>query len=180
MTAAAPLNVTRDPHPERPASKALRVMYVMRLMASGWWVKGVTGPELAEAWGLSEQSIEFDAAEASRRVKALTDPQWVRERLAETLNHAAEVARRDPREAAAVANAYAGLVGAAAPQRHDIRFEQHPAVLALCSRLRAACEAFDAAAERGSAVEMVLSVLGGAGGEDGGGAAIVVRERGET
>ncbi len=73
----------------------------------------------------------------------------------------------------------AKVTGELAPQRVEVTLdEHHPLIQRLAAGLRAACEAFDAAAERGSAVEMVLGVLGGAGGEADG--AIVVRERGEV
>jgi hypothetical protein len=61
---------TRDPHGSapgaRPASKADRVAYFADLMAKNEFITGVTGPQCARAWGLSEETISKDTAEASR------------------------------------------------------------------------------------------------------------------
>lgn len=103
--------VTRDEYGDRPRTKELRVRFVMHLMATGRWVKGETGQELREAWDLSIDAINQDAAEASRRVQAAVDPNWVRQRLTVALDQALEDARGDPKATAAVANAFASVIG---------------------------------------------------------------------
>lgn len=44
-------------------------------MVSGLWVTGKTAPELAKEWGFAPNTVEHDAAEASRRIRDLIDPQ---------------------------------------------------------------------------------------------------------
>lgn len=56
-------------------SKEERVEHVIGLMVSGRWVTGKTAPELARKWGLKPNTVEHDAAEASRRIRDLVDPQ---------------------------------------------------------------------------------------------------------
>ena len=105
---------------EKPENKEACVRFIMVLMTSERFETGITGPELQLAWGMSETSIKQYTAEASRRVKALTDPNWVRERIATCLDEALDHARGKPKDLAAVANAYAPLVGASVPQKHEI------------------------------------------------------------
>jgi hypothetical protein len=61
---------TLSAHPEAPTSKQGRLDYIVSLMAQNLWVTGVTGVELAEAWGLSAETLAKDAAEASRTFTA--------------------------------------------------------------------------------------------------------------
>lgn len=69
----------------------------MGIMASNRWETGKTGRELALAWGLSPGTLDHVAAEASRRVKAVGEADYVRTRLAaaldEGLNHALNMIR---------------------------------------------------------------------------------------
>lgn len=93
-----------------PDGKEARVRACMHLMVSGRWVTGETGPSVAAAWALNEDTLKHYAAEASRRVKAAGEAGWVKERLCVALDDALERARTEaPRETAAVARAYAEI-----------------------------------------------------------------------
>lgn len=63
------------PRDIRRLSKEERVEHVIGLMVSGLWVTGKTAPELAKEWGFAPNTVEHDAAEASRRIRDLIDPQ---------------------------------------------------------------------------------------------------------
>ena len=49
--------------------KADRVRGILEMMAAGLWKSGVSHLELAELWGLAPNTVESDAAEASRILK---------------------------------------------------------------------------------------------------------------
>lgn len=66
MAGRKPSKGTVNAHPDKPAEKADRIAYLVSLMAQNLWVTGVTGPELAKHWELSEETMTKDAAEASR------------------------------------------------------------------------------------------------------------------
>lgn len=56
--------------PTAPANRAERVEACMAIMRTGDWKRGVTGPELATAWGMARTTLDDIAAEAWRRVQA--------------------------------------------------------------------------------------------------------------
>ncbi len=51
-------------------NKPGRIAHIVGLMAQNQWVTGVTGPQLAKKWKLSEDTIAKDAQEASRTFNA--------------------------------------------------------------------------------------------------------------
>lgn len=76
---------------ERPPgcpSKEARVKICIDLMVENRWETGVTGGELAAEWGLHPGTVEHDAAEASRYVRRLVDPEVIRTRLSVVLGQA--------------------------------------------------------------------------------------------
>lgn len=102
--APAPPSPERDEPPpapqdgaQEPRTREERVRFVMGLMAANRWETGKTGRELALAWGLSPGTLDHVAAEASRRVKAVGEAEYVRTRLAaaldEGLGHALNMIR---------------------------------------------------------------------------------------
>ncbi len=90
----------------------------MEIMAANRW-EGQHA-ELAAAWGVSEGTVEHYAGEASRRVKAVGEGDWVRQRISvaldEGLEHGLRLLRRgDPRALgglAQLAKAFGELAGA--------------------------------------------------------------------
>jgi hypothetical protein len=58
----------------------------MGVMAAGEWETGRTGRELAEAWGLNPGTLDHIASEASRRVKAVGESEYVKTRIAAALD----------------------------------------------------------------------------------------------
>jgi phosphate uptake regulator len=90
MSAAEQLDqVTREIHPRQDTVSA-RVRYVIELMASGLYERGVTSRELAADWGLSVKSTEEYAAQASRHLELLGQRehvlQMVRNRAAQWID----------------------------------------------------------------------------------------------
>src|SRR5690554_1145201 len=65
----------KQPRQVKKLSKDERVERIIRLMVTGAWVTGKTAPELAAKWKLAPNTVEHDAAEASRRIRDLVDPQ---------------------------------------------------------------------------------------------------------
>jgi hypothetical protein len=96
-----------------------RVSVIFDLMSADKWGKpgSPTAKQLADEWGVSLSSVHAAAAEASRRVKLCTNPEWVRQRLAGALEAELFGAKGKPREVAMVAKVYADITGAGAPQR---------------------------------------------------------------
>ncbi len=109
--------------PTAPAGLDAKVQVVIDLMLAGRWKSGSTGPALARAWGLSTHYLEKVAAEASRRVKASAEPDYVREVLAAELAAALRGARniRSPvaraKAVAEVARAWGAIV---VPAKHEV------------------------------------------------------------
>lgn len=95
----------RDRHVDVPAAtpsaaprdREGRVRHCMGLMASNQWQTGITGGELAAEWGLHPGTLDHYAAEASRRVKAVGEAEYVRTRIAaaldESVGHALQMLR---------------------------------------------------------------------------------------
>lgn len=84
-----------------PGDKFSRVMCIVEVMRDGFWVKGETAYTLGEVWQLKGTTIENDASEASKVIRAVTDPTsaastfWAVavEQLAVTRQHLEKVAR---------------------------------------------------------------------------------------
>lgn len=108
VTRGAPAEVV---HPPPPADREGRVRYVMELMVKRIWETGVTGPELARTWRVHPGTIEKYSAEASRRVRAVGDREFVQSRLHAALDAALDAARGRARDTAEVAKAYAAVLG---------------------------------------------------------------------
>lgn len=103
-----------------------RVRFIRELMARGKYERGVTSKQLAAEWSLAVDTVEGHAAEASRQAKALVDAEAVRLRLADALDEALDDARGRPDFVARVSQAYAPLVGANAPTKHELAFSISP------------------------------------------------------
>jgi hypothetical protein len=106
-----PTDPTLEWPPEDPGTAMGRLHLVAQVMSSGLWKRGETAPELAKAWGLSTSTVEDYSAEASRWLKALTDPDEVRQQLAYYLSKNLRIADGNPRSVAEVSKAYGPLVG---------------------------------------------------------------------
>jgi hypothetical protein len=84
-----------------PGDKFSRVMCIVEVMRDGLWVKGETAYTLGEVWELKGTTVENDASEASKVIRAVTDPTsaastfWAVavEQLAATRKHLEKVAR---------------------------------------------------------------------------------------
>jgi hypothetical protein len=115
----------------------------MGLMAANRWVTGTTGPELAAQWGLHPGTLEHIAAEASRRVHAVGEADYVRTRIAaaldEALGHGLQMLRPhivdgfevpgDPRALSGVAGlvkAFGELAGVARPKTEPEKSTEVP------------------------------------------------------
>lgn len=104
-------------------SKAERVRHIATLMATGRWVTGVTVYELADLWGLHEDTVKVDAAEASRRVReAINDTEELRGMVLATLQAITEKAmsRGQLRTAVESVKALAGISGVEAAKKVDV------------------------------------------------------------
>lgn len=108
---------------KRRTNTEARIEHVCGMMRRLEWRTGESGPELAQAWGLSRSSVEKYAAEASRRVRAeLSDPAEVQRltgaALAKVLHEASQDG--DRRNVIRAAAELARIFGAVAPARHEI------------------------------------------------------------
>ena len=105
--------------PERPE----RIAIIAGMMERLEWVRGKSGPKLAEQWGLDEITVRGDAAEASRRVQA--SPEEVRLDITtlggEMLR--AKYQEGDARGFAAVGKLLADVSGANAPTKLEAKLE---------------------------------------------------------
>ena len=110
-------------HPVAPAGLDAKVQVCIDVMLAGRWVDGRTGPAIARAWGVSAHYMRKIAAEASRRVKASAEPDYVREVLAAELANAMRRVR-GIRSPAALAKAVAELARAwgaiVVPSKHEV------------------------------------------------------------
>lgn len=74
------------PDPKRSVTTETRLAHIAGLMRTLRWRRGVTGPQLAAEWGLTEQRVRTLAAEASKLVRAeIEDPNYVAVTLEMTL-----------------------------------------------------------------------------------------------
>src|SRR5688572_26872853 len=130
MSAAAPLHIMTPARArvlvvvprERPETREERVRVCRDLMLRGRWKTGLTGRALARMWRMAPGTMASIAGEASRRLKDVVDPGWVRQCLGAEIHDAMEGAREcEPKERAdavsTLARAWAPLAGANAPTR---------------------------------------------------------------
>lgn len=93
-------------------------------MTSLQWVCGRSTRELAKKWGVSERTVEADAAEASRYVKRAVDrdPDEVRAALVAQLQFLTKSAAKRKQERTAIegVKAMASLLGLEAPKKLDV------------------------------------------------------------
>lgn len=94
-------------------------------MVTVQWVTGKTGKELADKWGLQQQTVRKDAAMASKLIKeGLGDPQELMARLAGSLEHIAMKATASGEYGPAVQaiKAHADITGAKKPDEVNVSF----------------------------------------------------------
>jgi len=117
--AAPALGIVPAKPPRTPDEK---VRVCIDLMLAGRW-RSRTSAALARAWGISAHYMRRLAAEASRRVKAGAEPDYVREVLAAELADALRATRRirspgaRAKAVADVARAWGAIV---VPSKHEV------------------------------------------------------------
>jgi hypothetical protein len=107
-------------------TKQARVRTIIEMMAGGLWVSGSSSYELADRWKLAAKTVETDAAEASRtlRAKVMEEPELA-DRAArlvsmlETRMASCVVAGND-RDLSKLAALYADVTGLKAPQKLEV------------------------------------------------------------
>lgn len=111
-----------DDLPVDPGSREDRVRTIMTLMADMRWENGVTSGLLADRWSLHKNTISAMAGEASRRLKSVVDPQYVRTKIGNALDRAVSMAieEGDVKGLAMVTRVYADMSGANAPKKHEV------------------------------------------------------------
>lgn len=106
-----------------------RIAHIMGMMRRWEWKRGESGPVLAEQWGLSVDRVKDLAAEASKRVLAeVTDPALVsgtvgmalQRVLDEGMEATGDAKWHGRKLAVESSKAWAQIVGAMAPQRHEV------------------------------------------------------------
>lgn len=106
-----------------------RIAHIMDMMRRWEWKRGKSAGDLATTWGLAVSTVEELSSEASKRVRAeVTDP----ERVSGTVGMALQRVLDEGMEATGDAKwhgrklavesskAWAQIVGAMAPQRHEV------------------------------------------------------------
>lgn len=101
----------------------LKILEIMELMRSWQWVKRKTAQDLAAKWGVGVDWVEDLSAIASKRVRAeVTDPgevsMTVGVALSKVLHDAMD--EGDKKSVIDSAKVWAQIVGAMAPQRHEV------------------------------------------------------------
>lgn len=100
-----------------------RVETIVGMMRRGEWVPGRSGPQLANEWGLADDSLRHLAAEASRIVaREVTDPDRVKVDVSTVLlrdMHRASEAEEFG-DVARLGDVVTRIVGARAPERHEV------------------------------------------------------------
>lgn len=111
-----------DDLPTDPGSRENRVRTIMTLMADMRWENGVTSGLLADRWGLHVNTVSSMAGEASRRLKSVIDPAYVRTKIGNALDLAINkaVETGDVKGLAMVTRVYADVSGANAPKKHEV------------------------------------------------------------
>jgi hypothetical protein len=110
--------VTREIHPRQDTVSA-RVSYVIELMASGLYERGVTSRELAADWGQSVKTTEEYAAQASRHLELLGNREHV---LQLVRKHAASWVRESGPDRVSASKLLLETVGGII-QRHEHKVE---------------------------------------------------------
>ena len=109
--------------PERKCpEKADRVRHIMGLMAKGQWITGVTSYDLAKRWRVHPDTVHFDSAEASRRVRDVTTDDEIRAQIMLTLQTITSRAmtKGELRTAVESVKALAGITGVEAPKTVNV------------------------------------------------------------
>lgn len=115
-----------DPSRAREAvtpDKEQRIRHIEGLMRELKWQRGKTYRELAAQWGLHEDTVSKDSAEASRRVSAaVMDPESVNACIGSALERAIQAAfeEGDTAAIAKLADVWAKVSGSGAPERHIV------------------------------------------------------------
>lgn len=100
-------------------AKSLHVEAIIVMMRNGQWTRGVSGPEYATKHALNAKTVSGYADEAWRAVsREVTDPAQVTKVIAASL--AARLTNADNRDAARLADVWSRVVGARAPERHEV------------------------------------------------------------
>lgn len=79
---------------ELPPKKE-RLELIASMMAANTWKRGKSGYELAERYGCNPNTIERDAAEASRLVRGALSDEELRQQLEDMLHRTAALAEED-------------------------------------------------------------------------------------
>jgi hypothetical protein len=125
----------------------MRVMTIEALMRELKWVRGKSNRELARKWDVSVANVNNLASEASRRVRlAITDRDEVQTTVCSAMHTIVHdgMALRDYRSVIKAGDVWTRIVGARAPERHEVsQVEQEveamtPADKALWCREKAA------------------------------------------
>lgn len=100
-----------------------RINYIVGLMFECKWIKGVTGPVIAKAWGVVPGTVEGYAAQASRIVRNSSNPEDTRLSALSVLTTGSlklfmeAMDRGDAKGAAAIGKLLADVSGANAPTK---------------------------------------------------------------
>lgn len=107
-----------------PVTREERVIACMDMMRSARWVRGKTAKVLAAEWGMAVNSVEDISSEAWRRLKTeCANVDDIKPRIILAVDRALDAAEREgPVAVAKVADVYAKIVGANAPQKHEHQF----------------------------------------------------------
>lgn len=122
LTRARPTAPSVGIPPKAPRTTDEKVRVCMDLMLAGRW-RERTSAALARVWGISPHYTRRLAAEASRRVKAGAEAEYVREVLANELGDALRATRRirspaaRAKAVAEVARAWGAIV---VPSKHEV------------------------------------------------------------
>lgn len=109
--------------PIGPQKRSVRIREIVKLMAGGRWVTGVTGVELAERWHVARDTMKRDAATASGLVRdAVADTDEIRGRIIATLETITQRAMKTGQLRTAVESirTLAGVSGAEAAKKVSI------------------------------------------------------------
>lgn len=114
-----------DRFDNRTAIRAARVEQVVALMRDLKWVRGKSAKMLAVEWGCSESHAKGIAGEAYRRLCAEEgSTEQAKGAIVSHLAKALEDSQaKGPVAVAKVAEVYARIVGANAPAKHELRFD---------------------------------------------------------
>jgi len=97
-----------------------RVAHIVGMMERFEWVRGKSGPVLAEKWGLSLSVVEKASAEAHRRVTASKDDAERDITLGARKLFLEAVANGDAKAAKMMGDLWADVAGAKAPEKREL------------------------------------------------------------